>query len=601
MSFATPLGLLALLGIPVVLFLHLFRRRLPEIPVAGLFLWASTAERAAEGRRRTQLVSHASLWLELLAVVLLALLLSGARIGVGGQSLHLVVVLDGTASMSALADGRVETAASRARDFVAGQIEDLPRDALVTVLVSATRPEVLVGPRAARDLAQKGLQGYEPTATDHALDPTLELARELGGGDARFLLVTDRATTGETPGFAVEAFGVDAQNAALRSARRIAGPDEGESVLADVLVFGRATPATLRVLDAADGATLGEIELELVPEQPRRVRVDVRRVPGPVRVRVEASGDGLALDDEVVLPVPAVRVVSLSSDLPPAEQVQLGLSRLVDAIPGLRFVTEGETGTLHVTATPGELAPGHHELVIAPRVDPGAGEELDAWLGPFLIDRRQELARGLLLDGVVWSAGGRTPPGTPLVLAEDSVLASLQEDGASLRLHLDLALARTNLLASPDWPVLFSNLVEAVRGRLPGVVDRVVPVGGTIQFRGGQDGRELALVAEDGRSSPGRGTGLVTFAASHPGLHRIVEGGEVVDEVGVHFVDPVESDLSVRAAFSRPAAVDRSDAAADDAAQSSGRSDSRLLALLLLVAVVAHAGVLVRRAPEVRA
>jgi hypothetical protein len=39
MMFATPLGLLALLAIPAIVAIHLFRRRFPVRPVAGLFLW----------------------------------------------------------------------------------------------------------------------------------------------------------------------------------------------------------------------------------------------------------------------------------------------------------------------------------------------------------------------------------------------------------------------------------------------------------------------------------------------------------------------------------------------------------------------------------
>ena len=42
MIFTTPLGLLALLAIPAIVAIHLFRRRFPVRPVAGLFLWQSS-------------------------------------------------------------------------------------------------------------------------------------------------------------------------------------------------------------------------------------------------------------------------------------------------------------------------------------------------------------------------------------------------------------------------------------------------------------------------------------------------------------------------------------------------------------------------------
>ena len=308
-----------------------------------------------------------------------------------------------------------------------------------------------------------------------------------------------------------------------------------------------------------------------------------------------------ALSAEAVLPPPAIRVVSLASDLPPEEQRRLGLVRLVEAIPGLRFVAEGEQAILRVGAAPSVLRPGHHELLVAPRHPEGAGDELEAWLGPFLIDRRQELARGLTLDGVVWSSGSASPPGSPFVLAEERTLASVEDDGASLRVHLNLAASRSNLEVSPDWPVLFSNLVDAVRVRLPGLVDRVVPVGGTIRFRGENAGGTLSLVAESGETWTGRGDGLVTFAATLPGLHRVFSGGHELGQVGVHFVDPQESDLTGRAAFSRPADVPMLGSSGAAESAPSGRTESRLLALLLLVVTALHAASLVRRSREVRA
>jgi hypothetical protein len=53
MIFTSPLGLLALLAIPAIVAIHLFRRRFPPRPVAGLFLWQAVTTDAA-GRRKNQ-------------------------------------------------------------------------------------------------------------------------------------------------------------------------------------------------------------------------------------------------------------------------------------------------------------------------------------------------------------------------------------------------------------------------------------------------------------------------------------------------------------------------------------------------------------------
>ena len=62
----------ALLAVPAVIALHLFRRRLPQVRVAGLFLWDPQRLAARAGRKRARLLQTASLWLEVLAAVLVA-------------------------------------------------------------------------------------------------------------------------------------------------------------------------------------------------------------------------------------------------------------------------------------------------------------------------------------------------------------------------------------------------------------------------------------------------------------------------------------------------------------------------------------------------
>ena len=50
MSFAAPWALLGLLALPAIVALHIWRRRLPERGVAGLFLWAGEAPVSPAGR-----------------------------------------------------------------------------------------------------------------------------------------------------------------------------------------------------------------------------------------------------------------------------------------------------------------------------------------------------------------------------------------------------------------------------------------------------------------------------------------------------------------------------------------------------------------------
>ena len=82
--FLNPLGLLALLAIPTVAALHLFRRRFRPRRVSAVFLWNLEDRTPLAGRTRERLLRSPSLWLELLAALALALALAGPRAGCGG-------------------------------------------------------------------------------------------------------------------------------------------------------------------------------------------------------------------------------------------------------------------------------------------------------------------------------------------------------------------------------------------------------------------------------------------------------------------------------------------------------------------------------------
>src|SRR5688572_17297899 len=139
MIFTAPLGLLALLAIPTIVAIHLFRRRFPIRPVAGLFLWQIARPRPEGGGKISRLPITASLILECLAALALALILAGARLFSSVERAHLVVLLDDSASMAAV-DARGESPRDRAVQRVALELDRLGSAGRVTLVESGDRP-----------------------------------------------------------------------------------------------------------------------------------------------------------------------------------------------------------------------------------------------------------------------------------------------------------------------------------------------------------------------------------------------------------------------------------------------------------------------------
>jgi hypothetical protein len=94
--FESPLGLLALLAIPAIVGLHYFRRRFRPQVVSAVFLWVDDDRTPLSGRKRERLRNSWSLWSELAAALLLALMLAGPRGCEGRSGTHLVVIIDGS-------------------------------------------------------------------------------------------------------------------------------------------------------------------------------------------------------------------------------------------------------------------------------------------------------------------------------------------------------------------------------------------------------------------------------------------------------------------------------------------------------------------------
>ena len=262
LTFANPWGLLGLLAVPAVLWLHLYRVRFAPLVVGGLFLWDDAVRRPPGGRTRDRLKSTPSLWLELLAALALGLLLAGPRVRWETTGPHLVAVVDGSASMTAAtgetnADGSPRTFRDRALAELRTRAAALGGNARLTVVHSGARPRVVGGPRGPWREVVESVRDDAPADGRHDLAPAVDLAARLAADGGSVLVLTDRApdALGFAPAASVAVVGVGEPraNAALLAADRRAG-DGGEELFVRARAFGAVGPATLTVADAAGGA-----------------------------------------------------------------------------------------------------------------------------------------------------------------------------------------------------------------------------------------------------------------------------------------------------------------------------------------------------------
>lgn len=555
--FAYPLGLLALLAVPAVVALHLFRRRFEPRVISALFLWAADDRVALAGRRRERLIQSPSLWLELAACVLLALAFAGPRAGCAAtRAQHLVVVLDSSASMGAVVAGASTDA--KARELVRERIEALSQGSRVTLVKSGARPSVLAGPAAFPTEALERLDVWRPAAAHHDLNSALALALQLAG-DAAVLVVTDHFAPDEWPAeVELASVGEPVDNLAITHAARTRSRDtpDVDDVFVGISSFAGVS-RVCRVRVATSSQTIAEREVELDARGRAHVAFELPASTPAIEVRIDA--DALAVDDVVMLCSPPRRTLALATNLDLETAAALGLSRTpgglerwLATVPDARAASSLETA--HLALTRG-IAGGAGTWVWS---FAELGAERKDLIGPFFAEKRDPLLAGVTLEGLVWSADpALVLPGVPLISAGNQPLLTEEQRGDRTLWQVNFDPLRSSLQRSPDWPLLLANMAELRRAALPGPVRTSLVAGQPFEYRPGveveraEGAREYELIgpcALDGSGGATRNlpalARVVIDDLELAGLYRLSFRGARVAEFALSFVDAAESDLS---------------------------------------------------------
>lgn len=387
-EFGSPMGLwVGAAALPIIVFFML-RRRLQERVIGSTMLWQKALEEtpARASWRRPQ--EWLSLLLLLLAIAAAALAAGDFRFGFsGGDQGAVVVVIDVSASMSAVSDGksRFEIARDGARKIV----DALRSGRKVEMIAAGLRPRVLS--HATEDgaalLAILDRLTIEPTKED--LRAAIDLAvREAAHvmtetKTAEIVVFSDFATPPETfrdlesEGIPVRfvACGGDEKNTGIV---QIAGIGEGDdvSVVATIATNSKGEESR-RVVLLKDGEAVDAQDI-VVPADGRgaavfRLRPDKS---GPVRYAIALEPkDALAIDDVAYFgtsPRPPARAAIVS-------EPDSFLDRLPDVFPDVEWLRVAPADAATIAAAvdrPFDL------VIVADPVTTPIPATRELWIGP---------------------------------------------------------------------------------------------------------------------------------------------------------------------------------------------------------------------------
>jgi hypothetical protein len=600
-----PLGLLGLLAIVVLVLFYLLRVRYRDHEIGSTYLWAQlTRDQAVHEPWQKPRVSPL-LFIQALLLAGLALALARPAVVTGAaERVHAVVLLDGSASMSAtdLAPSRFDRARARAREVVGG----LPDGSTGTIILAAARPDVLAAETADRSRLLAALEAAGPTDAPGDLGPALRMAVALARGRAN----------GQVHVFSDGAFrppDLDASGVRVFY-QPLAGEDGAAANRAIVAIDARPEPqnrrrhqAFVRVQSYAAAPSQAVVALRaddrLIDSQSLQLppggsgALVFADLPLDARV-IEArllDGDALAADDRawtVLDRRDPTQVLLVTSG-------NLFLERVLSLIPDvepfrvpprrLGAIDEGGYDTIVFDGVVPDILPRRPTLIVNHQDStflPVSG--LVRRPGALVGSPDDPLLRYVdLRDVRVARLAEVTPPGWARIVAESdgrpAILAGEHEGRRTVVFLFDLQ--SSNLPLSASYPILMANVLGYLEP--PRALDQpVVRPGAALQVVPQPRAEEVRL--EDGgavvqRLEP-KAQPLSLDAPTRVGLYalRQLAGGEVasVEPFAVNLTDPEESDLRART-LALPS---------DDQARSAGLPGSRELWPLLIVAA---AGILV--------
>jgi hypothetical protein len=575
MRFVTPLGFLAFLSLPLILLLHLFRRRQRRVTVSSLALWRFLRPQVRGPQPRRIPITWVLL-LDLLAATLFALALAGPQVilpEVPAGASHVVVVLDVSTSMLAedVSPSRFLQALSLAESLMA----DVPETGAFSLITFAENVHWAVDSRRDPvDSLPLLLSAIQAGFSGANLDEALALARSIQDPalPVEIHVITDGAFSRgtESPvgeGVVWHFVGGEADNQAVMDLA-IAPLSAGQmQIFARLANYGAAGVTRTLVLSDATGE-LGRYSLNLPAESAQPQVWTLNQPEGYIQLTLEGS-DALPADDQAVfgLTGSGTSAVDLVAEKP------FPLDRAVGVIPEVQLTQippesygPGGSGGLTIFRDfiPIQL-PAGTTLILPPPVEAIENPDLrhlGAWDFASIpanavtqTVRDEPLLMDLDFGGVRWervillqslpegyevllSVADRTGVSRPVLLRG--------REGSTTVLMLLADLSAGNFVGHPAFPLLIHHMVESVnQAALPGALS----LGSGLGLPGPSQAQSLTLTPPMGEPT-GRLLEWpeVYTETTHPGVYRLsleLPDGQVVSQVvGINAGDPIESGLS---------------------------------------------------------
>ncbi len=161
MGISNLFGLLALLAVPIIILLYMFRPKHRLIDVPSTFLWQQITEQLANAKKFEKLKKSILLILDILIAIFITALLLGIFFTSTSTQDHHIILIDGSFSMNStdVEPSRFERAKEMAKDYVSS----LKDDSDITVILLNESPKIIYKKEQSKNIVRSGIDKLRPS------------------------------------------------------------------------------------------------------------------------------------------------------------------------------------------------------------------------------------------------------------------------------------------------------------------------------------------------------------------------------------------------------------------------------------------------------
>lgn len=157
MSFLNPAGLIALIGVPILIIIYIIKSRYEDRAVSSTFLW-KLSQKFMKKRLPMQKLKKILLFImQLLMVIAVSLIVAQPVVTVEGGGVEYVCIIDASASMAAKTNG--VSRYDRACDLICTAADDMLTGSAMTVIYAGNSSKTLIKRAEAADDVKTAVKG----------------------------------------------------------------------------------------------------------------------------------------------------------------------------------------------------------------------------------------------------------------------------------------------------------------------------------------------------------------------------------------------------------------------------------------------------------